>query len=665
MIALGIGAPSPASESDAPALELEGIVVTPHAPPTSLKYTRAPKGDRAARVDLILRNRTSEPVQITDARFNGKAAEELRSGGIWAWHNLRPGPGDTLPRGARVVWSYNARDERWGPGSTLTLSVDTDHGPVRHETPIDAPTAWLSALTFLGPESSVYPNQLVCHLANAGAEDLTIRGIALFVPSARPAWRVFDREIPLTGRTSFPGDGKLAARDRAIVVANSDPLPLGYALARVEVAAAGQAPRAIWGRTRLKRESFDISGGWVNGNTAVGPALAYEPFLKTLKRMHLNTAHIAETPGYTDDPERYGRYPLKYFHGLVPLDHYDRDEILPRVHAVEFLGEPQYPNPENLDSPQKVFDALLPYASSRFATTVTLSDESTWHYYAGLSDFPHYDSYRVVAPHVDAWTRYDRWGGKKILWGAPLETIGEMCRSLREQSRPAPTAYWSQGPADGWRGMDGRKRRSPTPDELRLQAYHALANRVTSLYWFNLSPKSLVKFRDTLDELTRVGREIRMLEDFYLAGDGYSYSRQSDSGGLGWDLATISAPAGALLFALDLDYAIDPDQQVFAFPPARPARFEFPLPPHLRGRATIFRVDADGTRDVGFELTERSTLVKDEAAKVAIYVAAADPALRRAVDERRARLVAAEEALGFDPARNDADFDQLERMIKR
>jgi len=80
-----------------------------------------------------------------------------------------------------------------------------------------------------------------------------------------------------------------------------------------------------------------------------------------------------------------------------------------------------------------------------------------------------------------------RWGGQTIRWGAPLETIGEMTRSLREISRPGPIAYWSQGAHAGWDRYGGRSRTSPTPDELRLQAYHALSSRITSLYWFNLA----------------------------------------------------------------------------------------------------------------------------------------------------------------------------------
>ena len=33
---------------------------------------------------------------------------------------------------------------------------------------------------------------------------------------------------------------------------------------------------------------------------------------------------------------------------------------------------------------------------------------------------------RVTAPSADAWSRYDRWNGQTIRWGAPLETIGDI-----------------------------------------------------------------------------------------------------------------------------------------------------------------------------------------------------------------------------------------------
>ncbi len=133
-----------------------------------------------------------------------------------------------------------------------------------------------------------------------------------------------------------------------------------------------------------------------------------------------------------------------------------------------------------------------------------------------------------------------------------------MCRCLRELSRPLPVAHWSQGPHDGWGGgfsLSARQRRSPTPDELRAQAMHALSTRITSLYWFNLSLKSLLKFPDTWEPIMRLGREIQMLAPYYLAGDAYRFERtRSAAGRLDWDLASIVSQDCALLFASDLAY---------------------------------------------------------------------------------------------------------------
>ena len=367
-------------------------------------------------------------------------------------------------------------------------------------------------------------------------------------------------------------------------------MPLTYAALELSTDAG-----PIWTHLRIKREVFDISGGWVN------ESLTEEAYLSLLAHLHVNTGQIQTVPGYTDNPTLYQRYPLKLFNRLWPLDQWDTDDWLPKIHAVEFLGEPQYGGGRPVP-PQAVFDQLLPYRTGRLATSVTHSEERVWRYYAGLSDFPHYDAYRVVAPAADSWRDYDRWGGQRISWGAPLETIGDMCRSLRELNRPMPCAYWSQGPHSGWGGGlfgGGRARRSPTPDELRSQAVHALSTRITSLYWFNLSLKSLLKYPDTWEPITRIGREIRMLEPFYLAGDAYRFERRTRSDGSpDWDLASIAAPDAAVLFALDTAYAPDPQEHVFQFGEPREVSFSFDLPPWLRKPRDLFRVDADGLHEV-------------------------------------------------------------------
>ena len=380
--------------------------------------------------------------------------------------------------------------------------------------------------------------------------------------------------------------------------------------------------------------------------------------------MHVNTAHIADVPGYTDQtgPDGlYTRYPLKYFNKLEPFSHYDTDAMLPRIHAVEFLGEPQYGGGRPVP-PQEVWKALAPYAATRLPTSVTHSEERVWRFYAGLSDYPHYDAYRVTAPSPDVWSQYDRWGGQRIRWGAPLETIGDMTRSLRELNRPRPIAYWSQGAHHDWGSYGGRKRTSPTPDELRLQAYHALGSRITSLYWFNLSLQSLVKFRDLIEEMTRVGREIRMLDQLYLEGAAYRYRRVLTDGKPDWDLASIAAPQAALLFALDLAYEPDATEKVFRFGPARTVQFNFDLPSFLREPKDVFRIDAGGIQDVTYRSTPQGVAIDDRVSKVGIYVTTRDPSLRERLETRRRELIRFEESFGFDPARSDADFGALRSL---
>jgi len=196
-----------------------------------------------------------------------------------------------------------------------------------------------------------------------------------------------------------------------------------------------------------------------------------------------------------------------------------------------------------------------------------------------------------------------------------------MSRSLRELNRPRPTVYWSQGSHHDWEGYGGRKRGSPTPDELRFQAYHALSSRITSLYWFNLSLRSFVTFPDLIEPMTRVGREIRMLEDYYLEGDAVTHERVLRDGKPDWDLDVVSGPRGALLFALDLAYTADRDERAFEFGPPRDATFHFRVPAYVSPVAEVFRVDADGLTQVDSKVDGGIVEIRDRVSRVAVYVA--------------------------------------------
>jgi len=652
------------------ALVVNGVHVVPHSQSTEMRYRKASDFSLGARVEVFLRNDSPEPMLLpanTDVRLRGRTPEELLQSDEWAWHDLPSAWGGEplrLPPGAMTVWSWNGKRAPWGTNTQAELTValpgagEASQLPVR----IDAPKVWLSAVTFLGAATNAQPNSVLFHLFNDTKGALRLEACRLWMPENNATWRALLPQPWLSNRLDrFPADGVLPANDRGGARVATGPLPLTYAALEVRLADADGKLVTVWAHQRIKREAFDISGGWVASGLGSSNTLHAEPYLQTLSRMHLNAGMHQHVPGYSDTP-LFEKYPLKYINRLQPFDQYDTDAMLPRIHAVEFLGEPQYGGGKPV-SPQECWRAFAPYAATRLPTSVTHSEERLWRFYAGISDYPHYDAYRVTAPSPDAWSQYDRWDGERIRWGSPLETIGEMSRSLRELNRPRPVAYWSQGPHFDWNGYGGRKRGSPTPDELRLQAYHALASRITSLYWFNLSLRSLVTFPDLIEPMTRVGREIRMLEDYYLEGDAVSHERVKRGGKLDWDLGVVASPRGAVLFALDLAYQPDPQERVFKFGSPRPSEFRFHLPDYLRAPAEVFRVDADGVTPVDYTVSAGDVTIRDQASRVAIYVAAASAGERARLETRRREIIGAENALGFDPGNKPEDLAALRVLL--
>ncbi|MFO0945153.1 MAG: hypothetical protein U1D30_04285 [Planctomycetota bacterium] len=660
-------------------LELAGTRVTPHVIAGDMRYARDPDPELGARVQLFVRNASTSDITLNPEfvpLINGKTPDELLQQEKWTWHDFPssyPNAKSVLPPGAMTVWSFNGKRADWGVGTRAEvrwpgLGKDRNESPADVLIDISKPEVRITAATFLSDdEADVIPRTLLLHIANDREEAIKPTLLRLWFPKSPESFRALFPGDPIHDFEVWPTDGQIPAGDKGILRARTGPLPLSFTAIEVRWTDDKGREFTIWSHLRVKREAFDISGGWVQGGENAQKTMTFEPFLKTLHRLHVNTAHMNDgIPGYTDQTQPgglYARYPLKFFGHLVPPAKYESAEMLPRVHAVEFLGEPQYGGGRPV-APMEVWRKLSDFQTTKLPTSVTHSEERIWRYYAGLSDYPHYDAYRVCAPSPDRWFKYDRWGGQKIGWGAPLETIGDMCRSLRELNEPMPTAYWSQGPHQGWGPMWGRRRASPTADEIRLQAYHALSSRITSLYWFNLSLPSLVKYRDTLVELERVGREIRMLEDFYLAGDAYQYRRELRDGRLDWDLASLVAPEGTLLFVLDLDYQPDKEQRVFQFHPPRPGRWAFDLPPWCRQSKEVFRVDADGTHDVEFQLTETGIELSGEMNKVGLFVVSAQPGMRSKIDARAEKLKARERSFEFDPARNDADFKVLDEFVK-
>jgi hypothetical protein len=654
-----------AGSSTAAALELAGLAVTPHVQSPNLRYRRPPDPQLGARVEMFLRHNSPEPLAIGTsfpARFDDWTAGELVARGDWAWHDTpaaRTNETIRLQPGSLTVWSFNSRGTNWGVGTRHRLYLD-GAGAKPIDLRLDAPPAWLSAVTFLGESDSVRPTRAVVHVANESERPLTLRAFRLWLPASQPDFRALRPQPWTTNLVCFPTGGRIEAGEKGGFTFETGPLPLTYCAVEVEIMGPDGTLVSLWAHLRIKREVFDLGGGWVASGLRGSNTLHAEPYLKTLRRMHINAGMHEHVPGYSDTA-LYEDYPLKYMNRLEPFDRYDTDAMLPRIHAVEFQGEPQYGGGRPVP-PQEVFSKFLPYGPTRLPTSLTHSEERVWRYYAGLSDYPHYDAYRVSAPSPDAWSLYDRWGTHRMRWGAPLETIGDMTRSLRDLNRPRPIAYWSQGAHYDWGRYGGRQRTSPTPDELRAQACHALAHRITSLYWFNLSLQSLLKFRDLIEPITRVNREIRLMEDLLLEGDAFEYRRELRDGRPAWDLASVTGPNGALLFANDLAYEPDLQERVFTFSPWD-AEFAFRLPAYLPSPAEVFCLDANGPRDVPFTVNGRQITIRDRVTVAGIYVVAPEQGLRNRLAARHAGLLEFERGFNFDPASVDADFQTLQRLL--
>ncbi|MFM9068416.1 MAG: hypothetical protein ACKOUR_13955, partial [Planctomycetota bacterium] len=123
---------------------------------------------------------------------------------------------------------------------------------------------------------------------------------------------------------------------------------------------------------------------------------------------------------------------------------------------------------------------------------------------------------------------------------------------------------------------------------------------------------------------------------YYLAGAADHFERtRTDQHRLDWDFATIVAPDCAVLFANDLAYVPDPNDNTFRFGEPREFTHLYPLPHWLREPVEVFRVDADGIHEVTWNTTATGVELKHRATADAIFVAAKNKTVRAAIETRR------------------------------
>lgn len=606
----------------APAV-LAGMAVNPHVWSEEIRYAGEPPKEAGALVTLVWRSPSAEQGGALPDLFNGREPAQWTLPGVWSWADSAR----FVPAGGIALTTFNSNGKPFAAGDEVEAGWSRTGASVRVR--LEEPSTVLAKVAFPG-------KRLVFHVENRGGAERRMSGVRVWVAGARGAFTEgsYFRDVRW-----FRGDATLAAHSAGGGVVEAVELPRKRVVLEVCFA---EGPSA-WGVVKVKDDRFDIGAGWLNTKAPNGVnPLTLESFRKTLQRLWINTARI--------NYDVAGVNPLRLIGGRDLAKEYDTAEWRDRVHTIEAAGEVQM----DATPPMELLKRFRMYESTPFPTSITFSEDWGFRYYAGLCDYPHFDAYRVNAPSADRWERYERWGGERIRWGAPLEGVGAMTRTLAAVNRPRPVAAWSQSVHYNWTShLGGRERLQPTADEIRVQAYEALANGIQSLYWYSLESWSLAGWRDTLAATARIGREIRLLGEFYEQGRATSHRREN-----GFDLNVVAAPEGAVLFAIDLDYGPSADK-TFAWKQKRRLDARYELPEWLGDVKDCYRVAEEGIQAADWERAAGGLRLRGVVDKVGIWVAARDAKLGERLAGRYRQLLAEEAATGFDPAGNDADFEKL------
>ncbi|MCF7707352.1 MAG: hypothetical protein K9N52_00435 [Verrucomicrobia bacterium] len=659
-------------------MECAGISVIPHTRAPGIRYSFKPESADGVYMELFMRNSApqdntaGESVYCSSVLFNGDEPQTLINKEQWSWHDTpnQWNPDNVeLPPGGIFVWPINTISDDWGIGSNFEITVTDWENIDRYKIPVTITNnpVVLKTLTFLAPEEEDHPNRIVFHVVNASEKAWKIRSLRIYLPAGEASPRVFMKEMEFTGINVHPESDGIPPGAQACADVSTSVLPLSPAVIEIGLASDDGDEFSIWCRRKIFKESFMIGADWNLDSEPALKKLQHPATDKQMKRMHINTIYARNgLDAILDLDDGIAELPYALFGVCTKTNIQNKDSLCANIAGIQPIDEPQNDISMEKQYPQSVLYALSPYSKLPFPTSITLTDESYWFKYAGLSDLPVLKSPRIMAHTADAWERYKRWE-EPVPWGAPLETFGALTRNLRNTYQPRPIAVQVQGPATGMLPPNDRKRAAPSPSELRVTAYHALSSRITGILWQGLDVQGLVEFRDLIEPITKINREIMLLKDFYMEGAPYRFNSttNAETGLPEWSLSIIAAPRAALMFAVDLNYK--PSGffgRQFQFDKKRKASFKFPLPGYLRKPVDVFRVDSEGLYLVDYRITDDGVEISDEQSKVAVYIAAQDLELRPRLVKKLKALVDSEHAVGFDPANERRDFSILKGIIE-
>ena len=207
--------------------------------------------------------------------------------------------------------------------------------------------------------------------------------------------------------------------------------------------------------------------------------------------------------------------------------------------------------------------------------------------------------------------------------------------------------------ADDWGTRARKNAGNPNNLEMSIQAYEAIANGATSLYWFNMGGKTVINNRGSLAEIQRVNREIMVVGELLSkTTPSWWQNRFMDI-----DLNVLAGPDFAALFAIDLKYRVS-DSNQFISSGRRSEMMTFKIPAYLQKCDAAVKITHEGISDVKVKIAEENVEVTDTFETNGMYILYHSETrdLKELLTKRFNQILATEASYQFDPINNDADF---------
>jgi len=638
-------------------LEIAGVTVVPHyfsgeIPDYRDEKKYLSKFNPGALIRIFIKNPDQKESINPEVLFNGKSGQELISDNVVSYCDV-PDIRETATKISTVIqagsmdcYLLNVVDRNFYTNGIALKFRDKQTGKTTEKkVVIKAPCFYATRIVFNSTDGSCFPDGFYVYFNNESDKDAQIGQVKIWKAGKTYTEHWWSESFVPESIRWFGEEGIISANSMDGAFVNTGKLPFGEIVLEFEINLNASVEKLYY-VVKPMIINYDIGLGWDFNLLEKS-----EAYCKTMKLMHFNTVN-SDAKEFLANKEWSGKYQMKRFSKLEAESTTIDENVLKTIHGSEFFGEPQF----GKRPAYEIFNYYTAFRNSGFPTTLTLSYEPGFFLYAGVVDFAHFDAYRVVAPHADKWGHYKKYGNKNVKWGSPLETIGDYMRTLNRINCPNPVAAWTQAMADDWKSRSRVKAGNPNNLEMRIQAYEAIANGATSLYWFNMGGKTVLNNRSSLAEIQRVNREIMVMGDLLSKTVPFWWQNRF----MDIDLNVLAGPEFAVLFAIDLKYKVSESNQ-FVSSGKRSEALAFKVPSYLQNCNAAAKITHEGITEVSVAMSNGNAIITDTFETTGLYILyhSGTQNLKDQLTKRFSDIVAREASYKFDPINNDADFRVL------